>query len=239
MRTECGQNAGKNAGRMRTERRQTRGAESRLRTRDGHGSRKSGPDLGPLRKTGAVSIAALRSYFRSSSASLTEVRATTWSEGVDEAAYGVGGSPYQTALLEQYKLYVEMTDRVSARRATVNTFFLSLNATLGTGVSFVWGLQKSSPWLLLFPLLVLLVLSGVWFCLIKSYRQLNTAKFAVIAVLEEKLPASPYWRAEWKALGEGLDRSRYWPMSQLEQGIPVVFAVLYVVGFVVMALAHR
>ncbi|MEY9891101.1 hypothetical protein ABIA31_004766 [Catenulispora sp. MAP5-51] len=158
-----------------------------------------------------------------------------WSQGVDENSYGGGRNLYLDALLEQYKVYIEMADRVSARRATMNAFFLSLNTAIATGVAFVWGLKRESAWLLVFPLLVLLTLSGTWFFLITSYRQLNSAKFMVIAELETRLPASPYVRAEWAVLGEGKDKSLYWPLSKLEQAVPVVFATLYVVAFVVVA----
>ena len=37
---------------------------------------------------------------------------------------------YDGALLEQYKLYVEMADRVSARRGLTNSFFLTLNTSV-------------------------------------------------------------------------------------------------------------
>jgi len=60
---------------------------------------------------------------------------------------------------------------------------------------------------------------------------------AVRAALEERLPASPFWRAEWWALGEGTDRSRYWPLSHIEQWIPVLFALAYVSGFFAAILA--
>ena len=33
-------------------------------------------------------------------------------------------------LLEQYKLYLEMADRISSRRQSANSFFLSLNTAL-------------------------------------------------------------------------------------------------------------
>ena len=39
-------------------------------------------------------------------------------------------SKYKDHVLEQYKLYVEMADRISARRSTANTFFLTLNTLL-------------------------------------------------------------------------------------------------------------
>ncbi len=52
---------------------------------------------------------------------------TLCNRGVTPASFGGGQERYQAVLLEQYKLYVEMADRVSARRALANTFFLTLN----------------------------------------------------------------------------------------------------------------
>jgi hypothetical protein len=51
--------------------------------------------------------------------------------------------------------------------------------------------------------------------------------------MEERLPASPYWAAEWAALGEGRDPARYWPLTHLEQWIPALFAAVYIFGFIV------
>ncbi len=36
------------------------------------------------------------------------------------------GDNYQAHLLEQYKLYVDITDKISARRNQVNSFYISL-----------------------------------------------------------------------------------------------------------------
>jgi hypothetical protein len=70
-----------------------------------------------------------------------------------------------------------------------------------------------------------------WFYLLRSYRLLNTAKYEVVGALERRLPASPYWSAEWTALGKGKDPKKYWPLSHIESWIPVFFAALYVCGF--------
>lgn len=138
-------------------------------------------------------------------------------------------------ILEQYKLYVEMADRVSARRGLTNTFFLSLNTALFTAIGVVWANHPSKVrWGLVIPLVVLLGECITWFSLVRSYRQLNSAKYAVVGALERRLPASPYWSAEWKALGEGQDRARYWPITHLEQGVPLVFAAAYVAGFIAL-----
>ena len=166
-----------------------------------------------------------------------DVRASVWTPQVDAARWG-GQPGYSNAILEQYKVYVEMADRISARRALTNTFFLTLNSAVFTTIGVFWTTRAHvASWLLIFPVLVLLGQCLAWFWLVRSYRQLNAAKYAVIGALEERLPASPYWRAEWKALGEGKDPSRYWPLTHLEQWIPALFAACYLGGFIAVLLA--
>jgi hypothetical protein len=138
---------------------------------------------------------------------------------------------YQAAVLEQYKLCVEMADRISARRALANTFFLTLHSAILTLVGVFWkDRPQTSGWVLVLPLTVALGLCVAWFWLVRSYRQLNSGKYAVIAALERRLPASPLWRGEWFALGEGRDPSRYVPFTHLEQWVPALFAAAYVIG---------
>jgi hypothetical protein len=156
---------------------------------------------------------------------------------VTAETYGGEEQQYQQALLEQYKIYVEMADRISARRSLANGFFLSLNTVILGGAGLLANRPDITPWLLLPALGVLLIQSATWFLLVRSYRQLNAAKYMVVGALEERLPASPYWRAEWKALGEGRNTAVYWPLTHLEQWIPLVFAALYVVGFVIAVAA--
>jgi hypothetical protein len=164
-------------------------------------------------------------------------RNALWNADVTAAIYTEPADKYQAAILEQYKMYVEMADRISARRALTNTFFLTLNTAVFTLIGvFLQNHQQAATWLLVFPLIALLGECAAWFYLVRSYRLLNTAKYRVIGLLEERLPASPYWRAEWKALGEGRDRSKYWPLSHIEQWIPILFAATYLVGFLVAML---
>jgi hypothetical protein len=162
-----------------------------------------------------------------------------WNDGVDAATYSQEREKYQTAILEQYKIYVEMADRISQRRSLANTFFLTLNTAVLTTFSVFW--QKNppgSPWWLTIPLLALLAQCGAWYYLLRSYRQLNTAKYRVIGQIERRLPASPYWRAEWSELGEGKDWRKYLPLTHMEQWIPITFAVIYVLGFIVVLCAR-
>lgn len=165
-----------------------------------------------------------------------------WGSGTSPTAHAVseslwnderGVAPDHAAILDQYKLYVEMADRISVRRGLANTFFLTLNTAVLTTIGVVWSRPpRHATSGLAIPLVVLLAECVTWFWLVRSYRQLSAAKYAVIGALEERLPASPYWNAEWKALGEGRDRARYWPITHLEQGVPLLFAAAYVAGFV-------
>lgn len=163
--------------------------------------------------------------FRTETASFGEASADLWGGSVDTP------KPELAAVLEQYKIYVETADRVSARRGLANAFFLSLNSAVLTAAA-AWQRDSIPHSLLLMFLAFGMVQSAAWYWIIRSYRQLNSAKYVVIGALEERLPASPYWRAEWKALGEGRNRARYWPISHLEQSLPIAFALLYVGSFV-------
>lgn len=172
-------------------------------------------------------------YLGAETTPIEDVRPTVWNESVSPSSYSGNGERYQAAILEQYKTYVEMADRISARRSLTNTFFLTLNTAIFGVIGVFWKDRPAvTPWLLVFPLLALVVQCGGWFLLVRSYRQLNSAKYIVVGVLEERLPASLYWRAEWTALGEGRDKAKYWPMTHLEQWIPAIFATAYVVGFI-------
>ena len=159
-----------------------------------------------------------------------------WNADVSATDYGLAGEKYQNAILEQYKLYVEMADRVSARRGLTNTFFLTLNTGVFALIGALAGWKERpavSPGILLLPLVIAVGQCVAWWWLVRSYRLLNGAKFKVVGALEERLPSSVYWRAEWVALGEGKDWRKYLPLSHLEQWVPILFALVYVLGFIV------
>ncbi len=132
---------------------------------------------------------------------------------------------YKDHVLEQYKLYVEMADRISARRVTANTFFLTLNTLLVGALSTC--ADKFSGLSVIVVCVAAIVLCYVWRRLINSYRQLNTGKYAVIGEFEKRLPCSPYWSAEWNVLGEGKDPKKYKQLTAVEKWIPIVFMCLY------------
>lgn len=145
-----------------------------------------------------------------------------------ESEYGV---KYKEHLLEQYKLYVEMADRVSARRSTANAFFLTANTLLlsGSGIlsHICSGSVISDPLAPAMALIGGILLCFAWKSIVKSYKQLNDGKFKIIHAIEKKLPIGLY-EAEWKVLGEGKDTKKYAPLTRLESLIPNIFIILYI-----------
>jgi hypothetical protein len=146
------------------------------------------------------------------------------------------GEHYQCHLLEQYKLYVQMADKISERRQSANSFFLTINTAL---IAFL-GLVASPnvggdagvaanpplPWVLVVSAAGV-VLCYSWFRLVRSYKDLNSGKFKVVHAIESRLPSSPY-DAEWEAVGRGEDPMLYLPFTHVEIWIPWVFAALYI-----------
>jgi hypothetical protein len=133
-------------------------------------------------------------------------------------------SEVPAAYLEQYKLAVEMADRISARRATANGFFLTVQATL---VALLGVKGIDSDWIAAAGIL----LSLTWFLLLRSYRDLNAAKFRVIGDIETKLPIAVF-ADEWKYLKEDPVkpwRPRYAELGLIERLVPVVFGAIFLV----------
>lgn len=171
-----------------------------------------------------------RKYLGRGQVDMPTIRAALWTPEVTTESYRGEAEKYQAAILDQYKIYVEMADRVSARRGSTNTFFLAVNTAVFTLVNVIWAQGGQVPRVALaLPLAILIAQCAAWSWILRSYRQLASVKYRVVGALEERLPASPYWRAEWKGLGSGRDRSLYWPMAYLEQWVPAVFGVAYLV----------
>lgn len=125
---------------------------------------------------------------------------------------------------EQYKLYVEMADRVSQRRMSANAFFTTVNTLLLTFATFIG--NKDLLWTV-FIGVIGCIISFTWYFTLNSYRQLNSGKFIVIHEIEKLLPLSCY-AFEWEILASGNKKSKYWPLSHVEKVIPVIFFLAYI-----------
>lgn len=140
---------------------------------------------------------------------------------------------------ELYKLAVEMADRVSARRTAANAFFITVQGALASLLGFALKTLDTSSTDqnlgIIFFCIVGLVLSYTWAVLIKSYRDLNGAKYAVILKMEKQLAAAPFGD-EWDYLKKdpvSKWRKRYAELTSVEKKIPWTFAAIYLFVLVV------
>jgi hypothetical protein len=94
-----------------------------------------------------------------------------------------------------FELYLATAEKVSDRPAQANSWMLSVNSAIVALYGYLQSDKLASApqkmvWLWAIPA------AGAIVCLassalLKSYRELNRAKFAVLAELEADLPASP------------------------------------------------
>ena len=131
---------------------------------------------------------------------------------------------------ELYKLAVEMADRISARRGLANSFFLSIN----TGVMALLGTQNVRWYLAASGIITCIT----WWALLRSYRDLNRAKFEIILAMEARLPTQVFGD-EWARLRKESVRfalrpaalrpwlAQYRELGYIERIVPWVFALIY------------
>ncbi|MDP2585649.1 MAG: hypothetical protein Q8P29_02095 [Candidatus Levybacteria bacterium] len=138
------------------------------------------------------------------------------------------GNAYKEHLFEQYRLYVESVEKTSDRRQHANNYFITINTALISfiGLSFQINFLENLAGAKSILAFVGIIICVVFWFLIRSYRQLNTGKFAVIHEIEKYLPLALY-KYEWEILGEGKDNKKYYPFSHIELLIPWVFGLIY------------
>jgi len=139
--------------------------------------------------------------------------------------------PLTTAVIEQYKAYVQTADNVSARRVSTSRYLLTLSVALIA----VYGFQSSFPdnWYVVALATVGVVVSCLWLVIIKSYRDLNRVKFNLIHELEQHLPADLFTR-EWR-MTEKDDKS-YIRATDVERTIPFLFIAIHVLLLIALFL---
>lgn len=134
-------------------------------------------------------------------------------------------SEHSNIILEQYKLCVEMADRVSQRRLETNKFYTTLLSLIIALLSLTISLNDSKFSVFTLPISILgIFLSWVWSTNIKSYRHLNKGKFQVILELEKQLPW-PCFKNEWDIL----KKEKYKEITKVELFIPCIFMSIFAI----------
>jgi hypothetical protein len=145
---------------------------------------------------------------------------------------------YYSHLLEQYKIYLEMVDRLSARRVLVNNSFITLMGAGAIAYSAAPVRLNGSPAMFQLGIsLSCIFIAILWRETILYYRDLSNVKFRVIHELEALLPAQPY-RMEYEYFLKARDKKRN-PLSrglaQMESYLPLLGALLSMFGFMYAA----
>jgi hypothetical protein len=147
-----------------------------------------------------------------------------------EAEAAVAAAELSGNYFELYKLAVEMADRISVRRGIANSFFLTVN----TALMALLGTQDAR-W---YPAAAGIVMCVTWWALLKSYRDLNRAKFEIILAMETRLPTRVYGD-EWARLRKEPVRfglrsaalrawlSQYRELGYIERIVPWIFIIIY------------
>lgn len=141
--------------------------------------------------------------------------------------------------VKQYELYLNGIEQISNRRGKALGSLVALNSAYFTCGGIILQFTEGTKRIILLCGLCLLgiLTSIIFFLLLRSYRQLNSAKFRVLHKIEEQLPLQPYTE-EWNIVGKGNDRSRYWPFSHLEKWMPIVFGLVYFIVLIVIIFDH-
>lgn len=167
-----------------------------------------------------------------------EKRAALRAAATDALFRDGGVDPDRRAeFFDLYKLMVQSSEALVARRQGVNTFFLTVNGALLTAIGLF--LKGGGSTRVQAAGILVLAIAGFFMCLawrslLLSFGQLNTGKFVIINRMEEELAASVY-DAEWKALAEGADPEVYRSFTEREVTVPLAVGAVYSVAILLSA----
>ena len=132
-------------------------------------------------------------------------------------------------LFEQYRIFLQTSEALVSRRQTVNSFYRTVNSALVALFGALLALSIDIYYKLAIGFIfatVGLVLASSWIKTLISYGNLNSSKMTIIRSIERQLPASLY-DAEWQALSDKLNKSKYVSFTQNEARIPWIFIGIY------------
>ena len=134
--------------------------------------------------------------------------------------------------IEQYKIMVGSTEKVTDARMKVNNLFFTITSSI-LSVAFVLGKTYS---FIPLSVLAMVVLTGLallttyfWEKLVNSYGKLNTGKFKVIDRIEKELRTNMF-EEEWRILTQEID---YEPNTKTETKIVERFRLFILITFAI------
>ena len=163
-----------------------------------------------------------------------EIQEKLWNE--DET--NLSNEQYNSMLIEQYRMYVESTDRTNFRRIVINLFFLVMNLVIVGIVALAINnnLDKTdqpSLTMLGVPYFACLVSCYAWWKTIRFFRHHVQIKSAIVPSLEKRMPSRVWLTEEYIAEKKGSFR----PIRMLEIYMPFIFAGIYTAFFIIVNFA--
>ena len=128
-------------------------------------------------------------------------------------------------LIEQYKIYLQMLEGSTRRRMDTNAFFIAINALMAT-LTFLF--NKGNLLATALVCVTGLLFSWIWYVLLRNYNVVNRAKWDVVNEMEAHLQCDPFNSEYPKMINE-----KYHSISVLERRLPIVFAGVYIIMFVI------
>jgi hypothetical protein len=142
--------------------------------------------------------------------------------------------PAEPEVRELYAMAVEMADRVSARRGHANQFYLTLQTLLLGGPALFGALgddNEIDPLRGFLLAIVGVIVSITWSLQLRSYRDLNRAKFHVINNIEATHLMIKPFTDEWASLKKDpvpFWNGRYAELGAVERVVPAIFLIVNV-----------
>ncbi|AJC48457.1 hypothetical protein IB642_03235 [Allofrancisella guangzhouensis] len=164
-----------------------------------------------------------------------DIQSKLWSNE-DESNFS--NEQYNALLIEQYRIYVELTDRTSYRRIVINLFFLVINLLLVGIVALAISNNINvdnppSPVLVVIPYFASLVFCYAWWKIIRFFRHHIQIKSSIVPSLERRLP-SRVWLTEEHIAEE---KGSFKPIRVLEIYMPFIFMGIYSALFLFVELS--
>ena len=121
--------------------------------------------------------------------------------------------------LEQYKIFIESTEKNSDRRINQNNIYLTINLAF---ISYICTQNLDFKHNLV-VLIVGLIICAIWFFTIVNYSKRNKVKFDIINESEY----GKLYKEEWKRI------SILTPLTSYEKISSGIFALLYIALFII------
>jgi hypothetical protein len=136
---------------------------------------------------------------------------------------------------DEYRFFAQSTERLSDRRQTVTSIYISVNTAIFIIVSFFLKLVNVEGWKLAISVLPLfiagLIACLVWHETIRRFRSLIEWRYRQLMAMERKMPDSyQMYIKESNDLLRTEDGKEKFSFSTLELWVPRLFGALYVLS---------